>query len=265
MSRVIKAGHLVTSMRAVPVVAAVEPPELTPPPVRSIDGGRVAAVAQERAALFNQVKREARQLLLHSHRVVGQRLAELAAKEDSIEQELENARRAGRQEGYDDGYRDGFKKGRHEALHELSELIEAARATLEEARRSQWRLQERAEDDIVKLAVAVAEKLTSHALRTDDSVILSILKSMLAKVEGSATAHVRLPREIHTRLYEECQSLAASMAGACTLQFLPDDGLQAGDVVIETDWGLIDGRVQSRWQRIIQGLDLLEHEADDTD
>jgi len=48
----------------------------------------------------------------------------------------------------------------------------------------------------------------------------------------------------------------------CQLEFVPDDALKAGDVLIETDWGLIDGRVQSRWRRIMQGLDLVEEEAD---
>ena len=137
-------------------------------------------------------------------------------------------------------------------------------ATLEEARRSQWRLQERAEDDIVKLAVAVAEKLTVTRLGPMTPSSSRSLRACSLKSRGAHRAHETSPGDPYPSV-RRMPVVGCLYGRPCTLQFLPDDGLQAGDVVIETDWGLIDGRVQSRWQRIIEGLDLLEHEADDTD
>lgn len=213
-------------------------------------------------ALLNEARQQARKLLAHSQRIVERRLARVAEMEASIEQTLDKTRQMGRQQGYEDGYRAGFEQGREEALDEYRRVINSALATLDEAREIQRRMQREAEEDIVKLAVAMAEKLVRKTLVMDDDAMLAILHEMLAKVEGSPTARVRLPAEVYERLLKEAQ-LPASTPDGCVLEFLPDTSLQKGDVVIETQWGLIDGRIQSRWQRIIQGLDLAELSADD--
>lgn len=249
MSRVIKASQV-----------AIDLEEASPDQALPSENGRAAADAEAVTELLREAKREAQRLLLRSQEIAARRLAQAAAKEAAVEKVLHEAREAGRREGYDEGYRAGFAQGRDEALEEYRRLVEAARTILEKAREAQWRLERQAEEEIVQLALAVAEKMTRRALAEDDA--RSILLEMLSKAEGSSAARVRLSKEVLERLRAQGE-LPTVTAGGCALEFVADESLAGGDVVIETDWGLIDGRVKSRWGRIVQGLDLTELSADD--
>jgi len=254
LSRVIKA-HEVT------IEEGTAPGE----PLRS--ERRASHAAGAAAQLLRQAQREAAALLARAERMVTQRLAELARKEEAVNEALEKARADGReagfQEGYASGYREGFAKGEQEGLASVQELVQAVQSVLEEARKAQRSLEEQAREDVLKLAIAVAEKLVCRELSQDRAAALAILQQMLAKVEGSETARVRLPREVFALVEARRDAiLEPNGTAGCQLEFVPDDALKAGDVLIETDWGLIDGRVQSRWRRIMQGLDLVEEEAD---
>jgi len=236
-------------------------------PARSEVNGRADHAAEELTRLLTEAKRQAAAIVERAERLASQRLAELASKEAAVEEAYEKARAAGREvgyeEGYAQGYRDGLEKGEREVEERVGSLLIAAQGVLEEARRAQWQLEERAREDVLKLAIAIAEKLVCRSLSSDRSLALSILEQMLARVEGSDTARVRLPREVLALLEERGGPVLDRVSAAnCQFLFVADDGLKVGDVVIETDWGLIDGRIQSRWQRIMQGLDLMEDAAD---
>lgn len=269
LSRVIKAHHAVVQAPP-PVDAGQHQKELDAALTVERDRARarrarIAAGVAERAEMMAQIQREARRLLRQSEKFVERRMAELAEAEARLDQEREHARLSGHREGYQQGYQEGLEKGRAEGVAAVGQLLADARAVLEEAQRMQARLVEQTEKEIVQLALAVAEKLVRQSLATDEDAVLSIIKGMIAKVDGSATARVRVPREVFARFEGEWQSLASYAHGDCRLEFSPDDGLAQGDVIIETDWGMIDGRIQGRWQRIVQGLDLVRQSDDDSD
>lgn len=263
MSKVIKANEVI--IEEVPGPAGAAPGASRA--VHNGGNGRNGGWPAEEARLVvEEARRQAASLIERAERLVSERLALLARKEAEIAEAFEKARAAGHKAGFDEGYgagfREGFEQGKKEGAERVEALLASAKALLEEAKRAQWRLEERAREDVLMLAVAIAEKLVCRALEQDREAALAILKEMLAKAEGSRTARVRLPKEAFTLLEElgELQSGAANTA-ECEFEFIADDSLSAGDVVIETDWGLIDGRIRSRWRRIMEGLDLVEGEA----
>lgn len=262
MSRVIKA-HEVAAVDVMPLGAGDG--HLSN---RLEEGGRPGASGIDEArAVLEAAKRQAAALLERAERLASQRMAALAQREQEVAEAYQKAlvegRETGFQEGYAAGYREGLAAGEKEGLERVEALIASAQALLEAARQSQESAEEQAREDLIKLAVAVASKLVGRAL--DASSALAILEGMLAKVEGSQTAVVRLPREVYALLEERREFLHAlerDPGAGCKFSFLVDDTLNVGDVVVETDWGLIDGRIRSRWRRILQGLDLLEDGAD---
>ncbi len=124
----------------------------------------LAADITERAAFLAQVRRESRRLLRQAEKAVERRMAELAEAEAALEREREQARALGHQQGYEAGYREGFEKGHAEGVAALGALLADARSVLEEARLAKDRLLEQAEEEIVQLAVAIAEKLVRQSL-----------------------------------------------------------------------------------------------------
>lgn len=262
LSRVIKA-HDVPQHAVSPSAFREKRPDEKRPAQGNCARPVLAASIAERAAFLAQVRRESRRLLRQAEKAVERRLAELAEAEAALEGEREQARALGHQQGYEAGYREGFEKGHAEGVAALGALLADIRSVLQEARVAKERLLEQAEEEIVQLAVAVAEKLVRQTLANDDNAVLSILKEMLKKAEGSAMARVKVPPDVFERIQEEWRFLASYVQGDCQLEFLPDEGLSRGDVIIETDWGMIDGRVQSRWQRIMHGLDLVGQSDDD--
>lgn len=175
------------------------------------------------------------------------RLAELEAQAAAREAQ---ARRAGFEEG-----EAAARRSLEEAYREA--LQRAARATAELAGLRR-RLRQQAEEDLVRLAVAIARRIVRRELSTDPQALLGLVKAALERVDAREVLRLR----VHPEDARTIESSFADLGVPERIEVLADRRLERGALVIETERGELDGSVETQLAEIERGLaDLIRRQA----
>jgi flagellar assembly protein FliH len=156
-----------------------------------------------------------------------------------------------RQQGYEEGYRDGtaalegFKLShQREASAQLGALLEGFDAQFAA-------LDRRLAQNISQLAVQLARQVLRAELQQHPAVVASVAAEAVAGVVLSArqiTVHVH-PADLP--LVAEGAEEALRGRGA---RLVPDPGLERGGVLVQSDAGCVDGRIEARWAQAAASL-----------
>ena len=164
----------------------------------------------------------------------------------------------GRQEGHADGHAKGLEEGRLAAYNEhrgrLQELADAMTAVLRDFNAERAALATRATDEVPKLAVAIAERVTKRAGRLDPEVC-----------QANATAALRLVMRSHdVKLHahpDDCETLKLLLPtiqrrwpALTHVELVEDANLARGGCRVHTEGGLIDADLQTQLDRVAADL-----------
>jgi len=158
----------------------------------------------------------------------------------------EDAARA-REAGFREGVTRGRAEGRAAALAEWAPRLAALAATLEQATSAaaaeRARLAAELAETVPALAVGLARKVIERELtRGEDGVLAAIDPILRRLAHGGATA-VRVAPDVAQAL-DAWRSQAGSASLSVTIH--ADATLAPGDWIIETDGGLLDGRLATQ-------------------
>jgi len=131
----------------------------------------------------------------------------------------------------------GFEAGQQAGLAAVSES-EIARAA-EAARRVTDH-----KDELVKLAVAIAEKIVRRQL--------TLTPEAVAEVAADALALARGKRDVTVRVHPEDVDWVARRLPGVIIR--GDEAVTRGGCVVDTDVGRVDGRLESQLAAIERGL-----------
>ena len=114
----------------------------------------------------------------------------LVEAQEQAEQLGHSAAEAGRQEGFERGYQEGTARGREEALAKAAEkfaldqaqLLEALHGALSDFEKQRNQLLAGARDELVRLALAVARRVTKRYARSDPQVAVENLEEIIERV-----------------------------------------------------------------------------------
>ena len=245
MSRVIKADEV--SIR-------VEAPRDPAPEVRAAHEMRRAIF--DTAEILRQARREAAAIVERAQLRASHLVEEAEGRLAQAEQAVEEARRAAREEGLALGREEGFQAGREEGLASVRALIAEVEQVLSSALEARSALLQQAEEDLIKLAIAIAERLLCQEIEEGRAKATSLLQRLVPDIEGERSAKVRLSPQNLESLGGDSELLGALLKEGANVELVADPALGPMDAVIELDWGIVDARLQSRWRRLIEGLDL---------
>jgi flagellar assembly protein FliH len=173
-------------------------------------------------------------------------------------QELATAREA----GHRDGLARGHEEGRAAALAEWAPRLEALAAALEQAtavaRAERERLAADITETVPRAAVVLARKVIERELADGGAALRAAVDPVVRRLaQGGATA-VRLAPDVAEALvaWREEGDRPSSLAG---VTIHADASLGRGDWIIESDGGLLDGRLATQLEEA--GRLLTEPEA----
>lgn len=137
-------------------------------------------------------------------------------------------------------------EGHEEGLAEVVELM--ARARSEYAS-----LIEGAEDDMLELAMRLAERIVGEALELDPARIERIVADVLRYARGKRqiTVHVA-PRDL-VELEGATEALSEQVDGV-PVHLQGDADLDRGSCVIHTESGRIDGRIETQLETLLRAI-----------
>ncbi len=145
--------------------------------------------------------------------------------------EVEIIREKALQEGFQTGYEKWL-----EAIHQLEEEIQKVRGQVEK--------------QIVPIAIKAAQKVVARELETHPEAILDIVRGHLKSVAQHKRFTIYVSREEFDILDKARNQLKEKLELLEAFSVRVRDDLQKGDVVIETEAGIVNATIENQWARI---------------
>lgn len=181
--------------------------------------------------------------------------AKAAENQPSYLKKIQDAYEAGRQQGHEDGHAEATREG-NERLdayvssqgHAAAERVSSLAASMGD---SLGLAQERIAAQVLEMACALARQVLRRELAADPQALLPVVREAMGQlITDGRPAMVRLhPQDLET-LRKPLQEEFAGVAVA----WVADAAMAPGGCQVESGGTVIDGRLESRWQKAIQAL-----------
>jgi flagellar biosynthesis/type III secretory pathway protein FliH len=102
-----------------------------------------------------------------------------------------------------------------------------------------------AERESEELALAVIERVVNYKLRQDDSVFKAALEQVLEVAQGCREALLLVADENFSEIWQQRTEWKQLLPGVKAFSVETDARLAPGDLVLETNQGTIDARVDT--------------------
>lgn len=175
-----------------------------------------------------------------------------AARSEVVEM-LETAERECdliRQQAYLEGFEQGKVAGEEAYTAHLAEV----RGVIAEVEQQREAYLKQAEPELVKLAIAIAEKIVGEELAINPARIVNITREQMNRIRDREALRVRLHPDLLPFVDQERDSLFHAVEGLCELNLIDDSRIEHGGVVIETDNGSVDARLSSQFTVVRRAL-----------
>lgn len=169
---------------------------------------------------------------------------------DARNRELERQAQDRVQAAHQRGLQEGEAAGRQQAAAQLQPVLEKLARTIEEIAGTRSRLRHQAEEDVVKLALAIARRILYRELTTDPSALLGLVRAALDKLDGRGIHRVRANAQDASVLQQHFQSAGLPYK----IEVFADPALQRGAAVFETEHGSLDASVDTQLNEIERGF-----------
>jgi len=175
----------------------------------------------------------------------------LEAKVQELERRVEQSSR----EAFEKGLRQGEAEGRKQALAQLDGELQRLSRTIVEMAGLRPAIRREAEEELVRLALAIARRILHRELTVDPEALTGLVKAALEKLEIRDTFRVRTHPD-HAGAVERC---LAQIGAPRKIEVVPDPSLEKGGVVFETGRGSLDASAETQLAEIQRGLADLMH------
>lgn len=110
------------------------------------------------------------------------------------------------------------------------------------------------ESQVMRMVVAVAEKVIRREITISPDVSHDIIRQTLQLVAGNSRIRIRLHPQDKERLGDFSSEMTASLSGIADAQLVADESVSAGGCLVETEHGTVDARIETQLQRIFDEL-----------
>ena len=167
------------------------------------------------------------------------------AGEDPYEAEL--------QARYQRGVADGEKALAEKLFQQRAELHELVQGLLESLRNAVPQVIHDTENSLVSLALTVSRKLVAD-MPISAAMVEASVRDALAQVEGTAQFTVRLNRADLELLQKAGSPVLDPGDGSKQFRFLPSSDVTRGGCMVETNFGTIDARRETKFDLMKRSL-----------
>lgn len=144
-------------------------------------------------------------------------------------------------------YNQGLAAGEASAQQKLDPVLKALNAIIAELASLRKRTRTEAEDDAVKLAVAIARRVLYRELSTDPEAILGLVKAAFGKLNARETHRLRVSPS-------DAVVIRTKLEIPSAIEIVSDGSLTPGSAIFETTRGELDASVDTQLAEIDRGL-----------
>lgn len=175
---------------------------------------------------------------------------------DFVNRQREEIRQAARAEGYEEGFRSGLEDGAERAFVEAEaryrEEIAAFAERLAEHEQAFEDFVGECERRLAILAIVIAERLVRRELEHSREAAYDIARDVVSEIRDGTRIRIRVNPMDAGLIEGRKAEILEACSGLRTIDVVVDRSIQAG-CVVETDAGLIDGRIEAALERLALG------------
>jgi flagellar assembly protein FliH len=168
-----------------------------------------------------------------------QHVAELEAKRDS---DLEQSRQ--------NGFEQGLRQARQEAAKEMQEALDRLARAIQEVPQVKRRMRNEAENEVVKLSLAVARRILHREMTSDPQSLQGLVYAALQRLQNREITKIR----VYPASVNAVRSALERNGGMAAIEISGDGALQPGALLFETSLGELDASVETQLQEIERGF-----------
>lgn len=183
---------------------------------------------------------------LEAKRIIEDATRQIEAQRAQLEEAKRLAEDEGRRLGQAAGYQEG-KEERTRLLKQIEQILDTAKKKHEEILKA-------AEEEIVDLAILVAEKIIRREVEKDSEVVISTIKEALKRLTAKEEITIRVNIDEVGVVKEHKDEFMAQTKGLRAITFKEDSGIERGGCRIDTDFGSIDATISTQLEEIRKGL-----------
>jgi flagellar assembly protein FliH len=175
---------------------------------------------------------------------------------DKAKRQATDIKSYAKKEGYDSGYEEGFKKGEDAAREDFSPFLETIQGLISDLTGFRKNMYDQLEREMVKMVVDLAKKVIHFEFSTRDDAVQEMIRlavqsvldreSMVIKINPSDKGYAESFRpELH-HLFSEIKNIT----------FEAHSGVERGGCVVETNFGVVDARIDKLGEQMDRILNL---------
>ncbi len=154
------------------------------------------------------------------------------------------------QQAFAAGFRKGETAGREQAAARLDSVIEQFARTVNEVSQMRRKTRRDAEQDVVKLALAIARRVLHREMSLDREAIIGVVKAALDKLEGREVDRIHVNPEDAEAVKKYLQQTGPPRG----IEVIADQRLGRGAAIFESARGKLDASVDTQLEEIQRGL-----------
>lgn len=169
----------------------------------------------------------------------------LSADARDLERRINEATQA----AYHRGLQEGESAGRQMAV-QFQTALERLSRTVEDIAGLRPRMRHEAEEDVVKLAVAIARRILYREITVDSGALLGLVRASLDKLDGRELHRIRANAQDAVIIQQHLQQIGLPYK----IEVFADPSLARGAAIFETAHGALDASVDTQLNEIERGF-----------
>lgn len=217
-------------------------------------------VRREADEIVETARREAERIVSEA-RAQAQELVDGAAERGHAEGFAEGERE-GRASGLESGRLEGFESAEQSHSPRLAAVAEGWEASLQAFLSGRDQLREEARRDLLRLSIAIAERVLGRLPQHDPAVVVDQVESAIEMLSGATRLRIRVHPDDRSIIETHFTGTQRMIGAASDHDVVVEDDpeIVRGGCLVSAGDGEVDARLDAQMSRIVQGLfpELLE-------
>jgi flagellar assembly protein FliH len=154
------------------------------------------------------------------------------------------------QKAYDRGLSDGILQGMELQKSESFKTIQAMTGIVKDVSELKKNILDHAEEQIIQLSLAIAEKVIHHEVTTNREVIRNVLREAIKNIVDRENMKIRVHPHDFRYMMEIKSDFLQKFDGIRNIVFEEDEAVLRGGAIIETLFGEVDARLDQQYHEI---------------
>ena len=175
---------------------------------------------------------------------------------DKAKRQVTDIKALAKKEGHDTGYADGFKKGEDAARDEFKPFLETLEGLISDLTGFRKGMYDKAEREMVEMVVGLAKKVIHFEFSTRDSAVQEMIRLAVQSVLDRESMIIKINPADKGYADEFRPELHLLFSDIKNITFEANSGVERGGCVVETNFGVIDARIDILGEQIDRILNL---------